>query len=316
MNEIKISVVIPVYNEEENISPLYSSLRPVLEGSYPGEYEIIFVDDGSKDGSLERLKELQKKDGAVVVISFRKNFGQTAAISAGFEYAKGKRIVTLDADLQNDPKDIPALVEKLNDYDLVSGWRYKRKDPFLTRRVPSYLANLLISWITGVKLHDYGCTLKAFRSEVVKDLRLYGEMHRFIPAIASWMGVSVAEVKVSHHPRKFGKSKYGLTRTSKVLLDIISVKFFLSFWRNPMRAFGLPGLLSGTAGSLILLRLGYVKLFLGRNIGNRPVLLFGILLILLGIQLLAIGLLGEMIAGVHREVAHKPPYAIRAIYHS
>ncbi|MFH1407221.1 MAG: glycosyltransferase family 2 protein [Candidatus Omnitrophota bacterium] len=313
MNNPKVSVVIPVYNEEKNIHPLYNSLKAVLEENYRDSYEIIFVDDGSRDSSSNSLAELQKNDPRMVVISFRKNFGQTAALSAGFEHARGTAIVTMDADLQNDPKDIPVLLEKLNEFDLVSGWRYPRKDPFLRRRLPSLLANLLISWVTGVKLHDYGCTLKAFRSEVVKNIRLYGEMHRFIPAIASWMGVSVAEVKVVHHSRKFGKSKYGLRRTMSVLLDLISVKFLLTYWRNPIRIFGFAGIISGIAGSIILSYMGYIKIFLGLQIGNRPIVLLGILLILLGIQLFAIGLLGEMLAGIHREALQKPSYAIKKI---
>ncbi|TAN61318.1 glycosyltransferase, partial [bacterium] len=207
-----VSIVIPVFEEEESLPHLYKSIKEVMD-KVKNPYEIVFVDDGSKDNSLRVLEGLHKSDKNVVVVAFRKNFGQTAAMAAGFEYAKGDIIITMDADMQNDPTDIPKLIEKIKDSDVVSGWRKNRKDPFISRKLPSMLANGLISKVTGVKLHDYGCTLKAYRKEVIGNVRLYGEMHRFIPALASWVGATITEVETSHHPRKFGKSKYGISRT-------------------------------------------------------------------------------------------------------
>lgn len=309
---LNISVIAPVYNEVDSVGQLYQELKEALTGMNKS-YEIIIVDDGSTDKTLERLEKIQQNNQDLTVISLRKNFGQSCALAAGFDQAKGDCIVTIDGDLQNDPKDIPVLYDKLKDYDLVNGWRYKRKDPFLSRKLPSFFANTIISWVTGVHLHDYGCTLKAFKKEVAKNLHLYGEMHRFIPAMASWMGVSVGEVKVRHHPRKFGKSKYGLSRISKVLLDLINVKFLLAFAVNPIRIFGFWGLLSGTAGFVILLYLAFVKIFLQTPIWGRPLLLLGILLVLIGFQLLAMGLLGEMLSRIYSESAKRPVYVIRKI---
>jgi len=311
---MKLSIVIPVYNEEENLSDLYNKIKQALDKNYK-DYEIIFVDDGSKDGSFGILEKLQKNDPKIVALKFRKNFGQTAAISAGFEYATGDVIITMDADLQNDPQDIPKLLQEMQekDLDIVNGWRAPRKDPFLTRRLPSYFANMLISSVTGVKLHDYGCTLKAFRKDVVKELYLHGEMHRFIPAIASKYGAKIGEVKVSHHPRTRGKSKYGISRTFKVVLDLIAVKFFLAFSANPIRFFGSWGLGSSLAGTIILLHLAYLKLVLHHSIWGRPLLLFGILLVLVGTQFIAIGLLGEMLARIYHEAHEKPLYIVKKV---
>lgn len=309
-NKIDLSIIVPIYNEEKNIRPLYWALKESLD-PLNKSYEIILVDDGSTDSSAHTLNELREKDNKIVVISFRKNFGQTAAISAGFDHARGRAVVTMDSDLQNDPKDIPLLLEKLKDYDLVCGWRKERKDPFLTRLLPSRLANSLISWVTGIKLHDYGCTLKAFRGEVVKNLRLYGEMHRFIPAVASWMGVSITEVAINHHPRKFGKSKYGLSRTIRVLLDLITVKFLLSFSTNPIQIFGLLGTILGGSGFLISLYLAFSKIFLGHPIGTRPLLLLGVLLIVVGVQLVILGLLAEMMVRIYHESQNKPTYVTK-----
>jgi glycosyltransferase involved in cell wall biosynthesis len=271
------------------------------------------VDDGSTDGTLSILEEIQTNDQRVIVLSLRRNFGQTAAFAAGFDFARGDVVVTMDGDLQNDPADIPKLLELIKDNDLVSGWRKKRKDPFFTRRLPSIMANWLISKVTGVKLHDYGCSLKAYRRDVIKNLKLYGEMHRFIPAVASWYGVRVAEVETVHHPRLHGKSKYGISRTVKVVLDLITVKFLQSFSTKPIQFFGPVGVLSGFLGFLILLYLTADKLFFGHDIGGRPLLLLGALLIIVGIQLIGMGLLGEMLVRVYHESQRKPIYVIKKI---
>jgi glycosyltransferase involved in cell wall biosynthesis len=278
------------------------------------EFEIIFVDDGSTDRTFEILSKVQKDDSRVKVISFRKNFGQTAALSAGFDHARGDIIVTLDADLQNDPQDIPKLLGKLNEgYDLVNGWRFDRKDTFLTRRLPSIVANKIISLITRVTLHDYGCTLKAFRKEVTKNIRLYGEMHRFIPAIASGMGISICEVKVNHRARKYGKSKYGISRTIRVILDLITVKFLLSYATRPIQVFGLLGFCSGIIGFLIAIYLTIQRQFFGIPLANRPLLLLAILLIFIGLQFVTLGLIAELQARTYHETQNKPIYVIREI---
>lgn len=310
--EESVSIVVPVYEEQESIPLLYTSIKEVMDAR-KYRYEMVFVDDGSRDGTLRALEEIQKKDKNVVVVSFRRNFGQTAAMAAGFEYAKGDVIVTMDADLQNDPKDIPKLLEKIKDCDIVSGWRKSRKDPFFSRKLPSKIANGLISRVTGVRLHDYGCTLKAYRKEVIKNVRLYGEMHRFIPAIASWVGASIKEVETTHHPRRFGRSKYGISRTVRVLLDLITVKFLQSFSTRPIHAFGSLGLGLGSAGFLIGLYLSFAKIFLGQNIGGRPLLFLAVLLIILGVQLVILGLLGEMLARVYHESQGKPIYTVKKV---
>jgi glycosyltransferase involved in cell wall biosynthesis len=307
-----LSVVIPLYNEEENVQLLFERLKGTLD-HLKKEYEIIFVDDGSTDRTLSILEEIQAKDKTVVVLSLRRNFGQTAAFAAGFDFARGDVIVTMDGDLQNDPADIPKLLELIKDNDLVSGWRKKRKDPFFTRSLPSIMANWLISNVTGVKLHDYGCSLKAYRREVIKNLKLYGEMHRFIPAVASWYGVRIAEVETIHHQRLRGKSKYGISRTIKVVLDLITVKFLQSFSTKPIQFFGPVGIISGFLGFLISLYLAIDKLFFGRDIGGRPLLLLGALLIIVGIQLIGMGLLGEMLVRVYHESQRKPIYVIKKI---
>jgi glycosyltransferase involved in cell wall biosynthesis len=307
---LDVSVVVPLYNEEENVRPLYERLSQALEG-LGRDYEIIFVDDGSTDGTLPLLEEIHSGDARVAVLSLRKNFGQTAAFAAGFDFARGEVIVTMDGDLQNDPADIQKLLELTKDYDIVSGWRRRRKDPFFSRRLPSMAANWLISTVTGVKLHDYGCSLKAYRKEVVKNLNLYGEMHRFIPAVASWYGVNVAEVEVQHHPRTRGKSKYTMSRTIRVFLDLITVKFLQSFSTKPIQFFGPVGLICTLAGFLISLYLSLEKLLRGASIGGRPLLLLGVLLILLGIQLIGMGLLGEMLARVYHESQKKAIYVLK-----
>ncbi|MFQ6082594.1 MAG: glycosyltransferase family 2 protein [Candidatus Aminicenantia bacterium] len=313
-NDIYLSIIIPVYNEQENLRELHQEIKNVLD-KFKKNYEIIFVDDGSVDNSFSLLKQIHKENSRVKVIRLRKNFGQTAALSAGFDYLRGKMVVTMDGDLQNDPKDIPLLINKLEEgYDIVSGWRYKRKDKFFTRRLPSAIANWLISLITGIKLHDYGCTLKAFRKEVVKSIKLYGEMHRFIPAMASLIGVNIAEIKVNHRARKSGKSKYGLSRTIKVVLDLVTVKFLLSYSTRPLQVFGLVGLICGLIGGILGIYLSYQRLIL-KSIGlaNRPLLLLAILLIFMGFQFITLGLLAEMISRAYHESVRKKIYSIREI---
>jgi glycosyltransferase involved in cell wall biosynthesis len=308
---IEISLVIPVYNEEESLPELYEQLGRVCPG-LGKPYEIIFVDDGSTDGSFEILKRLRAGEPRVRIVRFRRNFGQTAALAAGFDLARGDVIVTLDADLQNDPADIAALLTKIDaGYDIVSGWRKDRKDRFLSRRLPSILANGLISRFTGVKLHDYGCTLKAFRREVIKSINLYGELHRFIPAIASTMGVSIAEIEVRHRPRLKGKSKYNILRTPKVLLDLLTVKFLLSYSTRPLQIFGLFGMAGGLAGLLIGLWLSYERLVLKHSIANRPLLLLAVLLVVIGIQFITLGLLAEIMVRAYHESSAKKIYHIK-----
>jgi glycosyltransferase involved in cell wall biosynthesis len=307
-----LSIVIPVFNEEENVPLLAEEIRRALD---PQEvaYEVVAVDDGSTDGTWARLESVRAQDPRWILVGLRRNFGQTAAMSAGFDHARGDVIVTLDGDLQNDPADIPRLLALTKDHDVVSGWRKVRQDPFLSRRLPSMLANWLISRVTGVRLHDYGCTLKAYRREVVEHLHLYGEMHRFIPAIASWMGISLAEVETRHRPRRFGRSKYGITRTLRVILDLITVKFLLSFATKPIQFFGLLGLLAAGVGIAIGGYLTALKLAFGAQIGGRPLLFLGILLILVGVQFLVMGLLGEMLVRVYHESQRKPIYMVKRV---
>jgi len=315
MNDaVELSVVIPLFNEEESVEPLYAQLQEALE-SLEQNYEIIVVDDGSTDRSFDLLKGLHAQDKRLKVIRFRRNFGQTAAFAAGFEHAQGQVVVTMDADLQNDPADIPRLLEKLEEgYDVVSGWRVERwKSAWLTRRLPSVVANRLISETTGVHLHDYGCSLKAYRSEVVKNINLYGELHRFIPAMASWMGVSVTEIPVHYQPRQFGRSKYGLSRTIKVVLDLLTVRFLLSYATRPIHIFGSLGLAMSGLGGILGLYLSVVKLALGQDIGSRPLLLLAILLMVLGVQMITMGLLGELVVRTYHESQGKRIYVVREI---
>ncbi len=306
-------MVIPVYNEEESLESLIREANSVLT-PFGNKYELIVVDDGSTDGTYPLLARLQKGESRMKVLRLRRNFGQTAAVAAGLAHAQGDIIVTMDGDGQNDPKDIPALLKKINEgFDLVSGWRFPRQDPFLSRRLPSRVANGLLSWMTQIKLHDYGCTLKAMRQEVAKDLKLYGEMHRFLPAIAYEKGARIAEIKVNHRPRRWGKSKYGITRTLRVVLDLVTVKFMLSYSTRPLHIFGLLGFLSGGTGFLMGIYLTYEKLYLGLRIGGRPLLLLAVLLIFIGIQFITMGLLGEMLARTYHESLNKPTYVIREI---
>lgn len=308
---VDLSVVVPFYNEEANVLPWYEALAKVL-AELGRSYEIIAVDDGSADATFARLREIHLVDPRLRVIRFRRNFGQTAALSAGFDHANGDVIVTMDGDLQNHAEDIPRLLQKIDEgYDVVSGWRVKRQDAKISRVVPSRIANYLISGVTGVKLHDYGCSLKAYRGDVVKGIRLYGELHRFIPAVVSWMGTRTAEIPVEHSPRRAGKSKYGIWRTTRVVLDLVAVRFLLSFLAKPIQIFGLLGLVCGGLGGLLGLYLAYVKFFLGESIGSRPLLFLAGLLILVGVQFVVLGLLGEMITRVYYEVQGKRTYVIR-----
>ena len=308
-----LSIVIPLVDEAVNLEQLYRELTETLV-EFGRDYELLFIDDGSTDATFELLARFRASDARVRVIRFRRNFGQTAAFSAGFAHARGQTIVTIDGDLQNDPRDIPALVGRLEQgYDIVCGWRRRRHDAWLTRRLPSTIANWIISRSTGVHLHDYGCSLKAFRAEVVKPLKLYGEMHRFIPALASEIGVRVDEMVVNHRARTRGRSKYGLSRTLRVILDLMTVKFLLSYSTRPLQMFGLVGLLMGGVGLAVTGWLVYVRLFGNQAIGDRPLLLFGILLIFTGVQLGTLGLLAEMQARTYHESQNKPTYVIRDI---
>jgi len=310
---LDLSLVVPIYNEEENIPLLYAEIKEVLD-STDYQYELICVDDGSSDRSVAVLEQLSSEDDRVVVIELRRNFGQTAAMSAGFDHARGEIIITMDGDLQNDPHDIPAMVEKLNSgYDVVTGWRHDRKDPFLSRKLPSMLANKLISWITGVGLHDYGCTLKVFRREVTENIRLYGEMHRFIPAIASGMGISFTEVKVNHRARRFGTSKYGISRTIRVVLDLLTVKFMLSYATRPLHVFGTVGVVSSFIGFATVFVMLVQRQLFGVPMGDRPLLLLAVLLIFIGIQFVTSGLLAELIVRTYHESQHKPIYYVRRL---
>jgi glycosyltransferase involved in cell wall biosynthesis len=305
-----VSVVIPVFNEVENLDDLHRELTAALEG-LGRPYEIILVDDGSTDGTLPRLAEIESRDRRVRVLALRRNFGQTAAFSAGFDHARGDVVVTSDGDLQNDPADIPRLLAKLDEgFDMVCGWRRPRRDP-ASKRVPSWFANRIISWATGVHLHDYGCSLKAMRAEVVRGLRLYGEMHRFIPAVASWMGVTVGEIPVSHRPRRRGSSKYGLGRTVRVLLDLFTVKFLLAYGTRPAHFFGGVGLLLGGTGVAVLAYLTYVKLVQDEAIWGRPLLLLGMLLFLTGLILVCVGLLAELLVRIYHESQGKRTYVVK-----
>lgn len=309
--ELELSVVIPIYNEEGNIPDLYTELTAALT-AIGRDYEVIAVNDGSRDKSYELLNDIHEKDPRWHIIHFRRNFGQTAAMSAGFNAARGEIVVTIDADLQNDPQDIQKILDKFEEgYDIVSGWRQDRKEPFFMRRLPSMTANRLISRTTGVTLHDYGCTLKAYHFDVAKGVRLYGELHRFVPALASEMGVRVAEVPVVDRARKWGKSKYGFNRTFKVMLDLIAVTFFLSYFSRPLYVFGAAGFIVGGIGGLMGLYLTVFKLLTENKIGDRPLLQLAILLIVLGVQFISTGIIADMIMRTYHESQGKPIYYVR-----
>jgi glycosyltransferase involved in cell wall biosynthesis len=312
-----LSIVIPVYNEAPNLESLCREFTEALE-RLGRSYELILVDDGSTDESFDVLRQCQARDVRIRVIQFRRNFGQTAAFAAGFAEAKGRLIITADADLQNDPRDIPAMVAKLDEgYDIVCGWRKDRQDPWLNRRLPSGLANRLISWTTGVRLHDYGCSLKVFRADVVKSLRLYGDMHRFLPALASEMGVRIAEMPVNHRPRTRGKSKYGISRTLRVVLDLVTVKFLLSYSTRPLQVFGTLGVILCAIGAPILGYFAWVRIVERIPVGQHmPLFLVCALFVMTGVQLIVLGLLAEMLARTYHESQHKPTYVIRQILQS
>ncbi len=316
-----LSVVIPIYNEAENVEALCQEFVSTLD-RWGRPYEVLLVDDGSTDQSFARLTALQARWPQLRVIQFRRNFGQTAAFAAGFAHARGRFIATADGDLQNDPADLPAMIARLegqapggdgSPYDIVCGWRKDRKDTFINRRLPSIIANRLISWATGVRLNDYGCSLKVFRAEVVKPLRLYGEMHRFLPALASEFGVRIAEQVVNHRARRFGRTKYGISRTIRVMLDLVTVKFLLSYSTRPLQIFGLIGMVMGGLGTAILLHLTYVKYILEESIADRPMLMAGILLVFTGVQFVTMGLLAELQARTYHESQGKPIYVVRQI---
>jgi glycosyltransferase involved in cell wall biosynthesis len=312
-----ISVVVPMRNEAPNVEELYRELTTTLTG-YKRPYEIIAIDDGSTDETFAVLSRLQASDPHLRVIRFRRNFGQTAGFAAGFAHARGRYIVTMDGDLQNDPRDIPEMIMLLEQRpaDIVAGWRKDRKDQFISRRLPSMIANRIISRATGVRLHDYGCSLKVFRAEVVKPMKLYGEMHRFLPAIASEFGVTTVEMVVNHRARRHGESKYGISRTIRVILDLLTVKFLISYRTRPVQIFGLWGLIMGALGAFICVWLAYQRLVLAQPIADRPVLLLGILLCFTGVQLVTLGLLAEMQARTYHESQDKPIYVIREIRQS
>jgi glycosyltransferase involved in cell wall biosynthesis len=312
LDQVALSVVIPVFNEEEGLRRLYEAVQEAL-ADFHESWEVILVDDGSKDKSFAILKEIHDLDRRFRIIRFRRNFGQTAGFAAGFDHARGQIVVAMDADLQNDPHDIPMLVETMRtgDYDIVSGWRVHRQDGALLRKLPSRIANWLISRLTGVHLHDYGCSLKAYRSEVVKNVRIYGELHRFVPALASGMGIKLKEVPVQHHARRWGQSKYTISRTTRVILDLVTVTFLLNYAVKPMQIFGKAGLISAATGFAIAAYLSALKIFAGAALSQRPLLFLAILLIIVGVQFITMGLLGELIVRTYFEVQNKPTYMIR-----
>lgn len=307
-----LSVVIPVYNEEESLAALYDALRNALD-ALPHDWEAVLVDDGSRDGSFGILTALAARDPQHIrIVGLRRNFGQTAAIAAGIDHAQGDVVVLMDADLQNDPADIPLMLAKLDEgYDLVSGWRIKRQDTFITRTLPSRMANGLISWVTGVHLHDYGCTLKAYRREVITGFRLYGEMHRFIPVYASAVGAKIFEMQVRHHPRRFGKTKYGLERTLKVLLDLMTVKFLVSFFQKPIYLFGGMGMALIIPSIFILLFLMLRRVFFEVPVLTSPFFLMSAMFIIMGFQSILMGLIAELLVRTYHESQQKPTYVVR-----
>lgn len=308
-----LSIVLPMFNEEENILPQYKEITAAVD-TLKLRYEIIFVDDGSTDGSCDAIKEIAGRDRRVKLVRFRKNFGQTAAMAAGIDFSHGEIIVFMDADLQNDPRDIPALLKKINEgYDVVSGWRKHRKDSFIWRTLPSRMANWLISKVSGIRLHDLGCSLKAYRGEVIRQVNLYGEMHRFIPIHASWVGASIAEIPVNHKARKFGRSKYGIVRTFKVLLDLFTIKFMGSYSTKPIYIFGGIGFFlfgsSLISGAAVIL----MKLYMNMSMVRNPLLLLTFMLVILSVMFILLGLLAEISIRIYHESQSLPPYRIKEI---
>lgn len=309
----QVSVIIPIYNEVESLVSLVSAIaQSLLTTSRP--YEIICVDDGSKDGSISLLKELAQTRTDLRAVLLRRNYGQTAAMAAGFHYAQGDIIVSLDADLQNDPSDIPRIIAKVEEgYDLVSGWRQNRQDAALTRLLPSKIANWIIGRVTNVRIHDYGCSLKGYRAELLADMNLYGELHRFLPALAFIEGATIAEIPVKHHPRRYGSSKYGLGRTLRVLMDLLTIWFMQKFLTRPMHVFGSLGLVSMGLGVLTGVYLTILKYGFGQDIGNRPLLILVVILLLAGVQLFSFGLLGELLIRTYHESQGRPIYRVREV---
>ena len=311
--QLNLSVVVPIYNEAHSIETLVEAIANAVRETQLS-YEIICVDDGSKDGSTQVLTNLARRRIDLKAVILRRNYGQTPAMAAGFESAVGKVIITLDGDLQNDPADIPMLLAKLNEgYDLVSGWRKNRQDAALTRLLPSKIANLIIARVTGVQLHDYGCSLKAYRSELVADMNLYGELHRFLPALAYIEGARIAEVPVRHHARRFGQSKYGLGRTIRVVMDLLTVYFMKKFLTRPMHVFGLGGVIFLAIGIAMGSYLTIIKLFFNRDIGDRPLLILAVLLIITGVNLFCFGLVTELLMRTYHESQRRPIYRIRDV---
>ncbi|UCD71354.1 MAG: glycosyltransferase family 2 protein [Syntrophobacterales bacterium] len=309
----EISIIVPIYNEAPNLQLLIESILDVMR-PMGRPFELILVDDGSTDGGQQMLRAMKTDISELRVIFLRRNFGQSAAITAGFDYARGELIITMDGDLQNDPRNIPQMIAKLEEgYDLVSGWRHKRQDPFFSKRFPSMLANWLIGKVTGVKLHDYGCSLKVYRSDVAKGLLLYGELHRFIPVLANLYGARITEVVVTHHPRRMGKSKYGISRAYRVLIDLLLMLFFQNFSTRPLQFFGLNGGLLFGIGLVIEIYLTWLKLWGGKDIGGRPLLLLGAILIITGIVLGGLGLLGELVVRTYYESSGKRVYTVREV---
>ena len=310
---LDLSVVVPLYDEEENVDPVIRELLEVLDGMEVSS-EVVLVDDGSRDQTAARAGRWCRRDPRVHLIELRRNFGQTAALSAGFDHARGRVVVAMDGDQQNDPHDIPQLLTKLDEgYDVVSGWRRDRQDALMLRKLPSAAANRLISRVTGTRLHDYGCTLKAYRREVICHIRLYGDLHRFIPALTQAVGARVTELPVNHRARVRGHSKYGISRTFRVLLDLLTVKFLISYFGRPMRLFGGIGFASMALGSAILLWLLAAKVVLGQALANRPLVLLGMLLLVVGVQFLSLGILGELIVRFYHEAAPQRAYLIRRL---
>ncbi len=314
MNKLNnlISIVVPVYNESDSIRLLINEIINVMK-SHQLLFELIIVNDGSVDSTSNVLENLSLEIKQLTVINLRKNYGQTAAMAAGFDHSNGDIIVTLDGDLQNDPNDIPKLISNINEgYDLICGWRFQRKDKLLNRRIPSQIANRLIGNVTGIHLHDYGCSLKAFKNEIIKDIKLYGELHRFLPVLANIEGAKIKEIKVNHRSRKYGQSKYGIDRTFRVLMDLLTVWFMKKFLTRPMYVFGFIGIIS-IISSFIMSSYLIVLKFLGESIGNRPLLIFALILGIAGVQLFSFGLLGELLIRTYHESQNRPIYRVREI---
>lgn len=310
---VYLSIVIPLYNEEDNIEHLYRALADSVP-KLGRTYEVLLIDDGSKDATLKRLLELKHLLPHTRILEFRRNFGQTSAMQAGFDYARGEVIVTLDGDLQNDPSDIGMLLEKVDaGFDIVSGWRKNRQDTKVTRVLPSMIANGLIRWLSDDGLHDHGCTLKAYRREALQEIRIYGEQHRFIPALASLQGATITEVPVKHHPRRFGKAKYGISRVPRVMLDLIMLKFLMTYAQRPLQIFGLFGLLSTLLGFIVCAWVSIEKLFLQES-ALRPLLALGVLLIVFGVQFISTGIVAEMLARTYHEASSRRTYSVRRVH--